>query len=74
MTYKSPSDTTTINPDYSAGRGYYTTTDKVAELLQIPPFTAILFKQDNAATISPPPLAERVWKATILLSLSQKES
>ena len=40
MTYKSPSDTTTINPDYSAGRGYYTTADKVAELLQIPPFTA----------------------------------
>ena len=38
--YKSPSDTTTINPDYSAGRGYYTTADKVAELLQIPPFTA----------------------------------
>ena len=40
MTYKSPSDTTTLNPDYSAGRGYYTTADKVAELLQIPPFTA----------------------------------
>ena len=40
MTYKSPSDTTVINPDYSAGRGYYTTADKVAELLQIPPFTA----------------------------------
>ena len=38
--YKSPSDTTTINPDYSVGRGYYTTADKVAELLQIPPFSA----------------------------------
>ena len=38
--YKSPSDTTTINPNYSTGRGYYTTADKVAELLQIPPFSA----------------------------------
>ena len=37
--YKSPSDTTTINPNYSTGRGYYTTADKVAELLQIPPFS-----------------------------------
>ena len=38
--YKSPSDTTTINPNYSTGNGYYTTSDKVAELLQVPPFTA----------------------------------
>ena len=38
--YKSPSDTTTINPNYSIGNGYYTTADKVAELLQVPPFTA----------------------------------
>ena len=36
--YSSPSDTTTVNPNYSTGNGYYTTADKVAELLQIPPF------------------------------------
>tara|TARA_R110002012_G_scaffold8985_3_gene41246 strand:- start:10826 stop:11944 length:1119 start_codon:yes stop_codon:yes gene_type:complete len=38
--YSSPSDTTTVNPNYSTGNGYYTTADKVAELLQIPPFTS----------------------------------
>jgi len=38
--YKSPSDTTVINANYSTGNGYYTTSSKVAELLQIPNFTA----------------------------------
>ena len=38
--YKSPSDTTTINPNYSIGNGYYTTSAKVSELLQIPDFSA----------------------------------
>ena len=35
----SPSDFTTINPKYSEGRGYYTTSDLVAALLQIGNFT-----------------------------------
>lgn len=35
----SPSDFTSINPNYSQGRGFYTTSDKVAELLQIGDFT-----------------------------------
>ena len=38
--FSSPSDFTAINPDYSAGRGYYTTSSKVAELLQVPDFDA----------------------------------
>mgnify|MGYP003151103292 FL=1 len=35
----SPSDYTSINPNYSQGRGYYTTSDTVAALLQIGNFT-----------------------------------
>tara|TARA_R110000824_G_scaffold140134_6_gene305736 strand:+ start:2272 stop:3390 length:1119 start_codon:yes stop_codon:yes gene_type:complete len=38
--YSSPSDTTVINPNYAIGNGYYTTSAKVAELLQIPDFTS----------------------------------
>ena len=36
----SPSDYTTINPSYANGRGYYTTSTYVAQLLQIPDFSA----------------------------------
>jgi hypothetical protein len=36
----SPSDYTAINPNYATGNGYYTTSAKVAELLQIPDFSA----------------------------------
>ena len=36
----SPSDYTAINPNYAIGNGYYTTSSKVAELLQIPDFDA----------------------------------
>ena len=35
----SPSDFTSINPNYSEGRGYYTTSNTVAALLQIGNFT-----------------------------------
>ena len=38
--FYSPSDYTAINPNYSIGNGYYTTSAKVAELLQIPDFSA----------------------------------
>ena len=36
----SPSDYTTINPDYANGKGYYTTHTDVSNLLQIESFTA----------------------------------
>lgn len=36
----SPSDYTSINPDYSAGRGFYTDISAISDLLQIPAFTA----------------------------------
>ena len=36
----SPSDFTSINPSYSAGRGYYTDATEVANLLQVPAFTS----------------------------------
>tara|TARA_B100000963_G_scaffold144583_1_gene125938 strand:- start:320 stop:1450 length:1131 start_codon:yes stop_codon:yes gene_type:complete len=36
----SPSDYTTINPDYSTGKGFYTDKDAISDLLQIPAFTA----------------------------------
>lgn len=36
----SPSDFTEINPDYSEGRGYYTNATEVANLLQVPAFSA----------------------------------
>jgi hypothetical protein len=43
LKYASPSDFTAIAPDYSpssgAAKGYYTTSDLVAQLLQIPDFT-----------------------------------
>jgi hypothetical protein len=35
----SPSDYTAIAPNYSTGQGYYTNSDLVADLLQIPQFT-----------------------------------
>ena len=38
--FYSPSDYTAINPNYAIGNGYYTTSAKVAELLQIPDFSA----------------------------------
>ena len=38
--YTSPSDYTAINPNYATGSGYYTTSSKVAELLQVPDFDA----------------------------------
>jgi hypothetical protein len=38
--FYSPSDYTAINPNYATGNGYYTTSSKVAELLQIPNFSA----------------------------------
>jgi len=37
----SPSDYTTINADYSTGKGYYTDEEAVADLLQIPSFSAL---------------------------------
>lgn len=37
----SPSDYTSINPDYSTGKGFYTDIDAVSDLLQIPSFTAL---------------------------------
>ena len=37
----SPSDYTSINPDYSAGRGFYTDISAISDLLQIPAFTAL---------------------------------
>jgi len=44
MKYASPSDFTAIAPDYSpsanGAKGYYTTSDLVAQLLQIPDFTS----------------------------------
>ena len=36
----SPSDFTEINPDYSQGRGFYTNATEVANLLQVPAFSA----------------------------------
>ena len=36
----SPSDYTSINPSYSDGRGFYTDATEVANLLQVPAFTA----------------------------------
>lgn len=36
----SPSDFTEINPDYSQGRGFYTNATEVANMLQIPAFSA----------------------------------
>ena len=36
----SPSDYTSINTDYSTGRGYYTDQTSVADLLQVPAFSA----------------------------------
>ena len=36
----SPSDYTAVNPNYAIGQGYYTNEDKIADLLQIPSFTA----------------------------------
>lgn len=36
----SPSDFTEINPSYSDGRGFYTNATEVANLLQVPVFTA----------------------------------
>ena len=38
--YYSPSDYTAINRNYAIGNGYYTTSAKVAELLQVPDFSA----------------------------------
>jgi len=40
MKYSSPSDYTAIAPDYATGQGYYTNSGLVADLLQIPAFTA----------------------------------
>ena len=37
----SPSDYTTINADYSIGKGYYTDEESIADLLQIPSFSAL---------------------------------
>ena len=37
----SPSDYTSINPDYSEGRGFYTDISAISDLLQIPAFTAL---------------------------------
>jgi len=39
----SPSDFTEINPDYSQGRGFYTNATEVANLLQVPAFSATTF-------------------------------
>ncbi len=39
----SPSDFTEINPDYSQGRGFYTNATEVANLLQVPAFSASTF-------------------------------
>jgi len=39
----SPSDFTEINPDYTQGRGFYTNANEVADLLQIPDFSATTF-------------------------------
>jgi len=36
----SPSDYTSINPDYSTGKGFYTDISAISDLLQIPAFTA----------------------------------
>ena len=36
----SPSDFTEINPSYTDGRGFYTNATEVANLLQVPVFTA----------------------------------
>ena len=36
----SPSDFTEINPDYSQGPGFYTNATEVANLLQVPAFSA----------------------------------
>ena len=36
----SPSDYTAVNPNYAIGQGYYTNEDKIADLLQIPSFSA----------------------------------
>jgi hypothetical protein len=38
--YYSPSDYTAISPNYAIGNGYYTTSSKVAELLQVPDFSS----------------------------------
>lgn len=35
----SPSDFTSIDPDYSAGKGFYTDADSIADMLQIPAFS-----------------------------------
>jgi hypothetical protein len=40
MKYISPSDYTAIAPNYATGQGYYTNSGLVADLLQIPAFTA----------------------------------
>jgi len=39
----SPSDFTEINPDYTQGRGFYTNANEVADLLQIPDFSATTY-------------------------------
>tara|TARA_R110000744_G_scaffold375_3_gene1438 strand:- start:46885 stop:47985 length:1101 start_codon:yes stop_codon:yes gene_type:complete len=38
--YSSPSDTKTVTANYSTGLGYYTNSNRVAGLLQVPNFTA----------------------------------
>jgi len=37
----SPSDYTSIDPDYSAGKGFYTDADSIADMLQIPAFSTL---------------------------------
>lgn len=37
----SPSDYTSIDPDYSLGKGFYTDADSIADMLQIPEFTSL---------------------------------
>ena len=39
----SPSDFTEINPDYTQGRGFYTNSNEVADLLQIPDFSTTTY-------------------------------
>ena len=39
----SPSDYTSIDVDYSTGKGFYTDKDAVSDMLQIPAFTSSTF-------------------------------